>query len=594
LNNSEIIFASLHEAGINYCTCVSGGGIMYLVDAVGRNSDISKRHFHHEQSAAFACEAYTRATANPSICLITIGPGVANAISGAFSCFINSVPVIFISGAKRSHIKTNYSMERFNFPQDADTESIVSPVVKKYYKIEESTHICSLINQAVNCAVSGRPGPVWIDVPLDLQAKVQLSSHSRVVLKKTEKSFEFDTFSKFISKKKKPIFIFGRGLESVLNRVDFLSFRKNIKLPIITSIGSNHLISENKNFSAGFFGPTGRRAANILLENSDSIIAVGSGLDIDNTGFNREAFFKNKSIYLINSDENLSKTIPLDKENIDFQILDIKNIDFNILLSVLDEKNDLFTSWAEFSNEINLYFSVEKELSVKENSLGIDPYLFGHYINKILPKNSAVVGGISLDVHSFSHVAFFKENQKFYLSPHCGQLGWDLPALVGICDSELFESHICITGDGSFMFNLQELATLSIINKNITIFIYDNNGYNSIRTTQDTYFEKRYFGSSKKDIFFPNWSLLAKSFNFKYYEISNEKGLNNIHNILTDFSRKIVVVKIDENSSRLPRLISEIKNGKFISPKLSEQYPYLSKNDEEFIAQLKNDKLKNI
>ena len=200
MNNSEIIFASLRDVGVNYCACVSGGGIMYLLDAVGRNIDISKRYFHHEQSAALACEGYTRSTTNPSICLITIGPGVTNAISGAFSCFINSVPVIFISGAKRSNINTNYPEQRFSFPQDVDTETLVHPVVKKYYQVEENSDIQTLIKEAYSYAVSGRPGPVWIDVPLDLQAKSRSSLATSLTFQNSEKEFKFSDFEGFIDK----------------------------------------------------------------------------------------------------------------------------------------------------------------------------------------------------------------------------------------------------------------------------------------------------------------------------------------------------------------------------------------------------------
>jgi acetolactate synthase-1/2/3 large subunit len=206
----------------------------------------------------------------------------------------------------------------------------------------------------------------------------------------------------------------------------------------------------------------------------------------------------------------------------------------------------------------------------------------------MLPKNVGIAGGISLDVHAFSHVVKLKDSQEFFLSPHCGQLGWDLPAAVGICDSNKYNSIYCITGDGSAMFNIQELATLASTNKNITVIILDNAGYNSIRTSQDIHLSGRRFGSDLKQLQFPNWKLLAKAFKFNFIEIKNNSEVYTKLSKLKGNGQFLIRVLVDPDRSRTPRLVSKIVNGKFLSPNLAEQYPFLDEVINLELAKLKS------
>lgn len=581
MNNSTKLFELFSAQGISYCASVSGGGIMYLVDAVCLNKKIHTRFFHHEQSAAFAAESYARASGKIGVCLVTIGPGVANAVAGAFSCFINSVPCIFISGAKRSNIETDYQKNRFNYPQDVDTKSIVSGVVKKFYEVSSSNQLEGIVADAINVAHSGRPGPVWISIPLDIQGSVFISSSKspakkldRLNLKKKNDLIDISTkVENFLKRSQKPVFIVGRGAESVMRNSAYKNFLRKCPLPFITTIGSNHVIASAGNRNLGFLGPTGRRAANLVLSEADSIIALGSGLDIDNTGFDRLKFFENKKVLIINSDPDLD--ISDSCKSVSKILIDIKSIDFEGLVHVFKNPIANFLEWKKFAIAVENLFSIDWEVSRNITKKKVDPYYFLNELGKVLPKNIGIAGGISLDVHAFSHVVKLKESQEFFLSPHCGQLGWDLPATVGICDSGKYDSVLCITGDGSAMFNIQELGTLASTDKNITVIILDNAGYNSIRTSQDIHLSGRRFGSDLSQLQFPNWELLAKAFNYNFIEIKSNAEVSSMLPKLVGKKRLLVRVLVDPDRSRTPRLVSKITNGKFLSPNLAEQYPFL-------------------
>ncbi len=580
---SDQLFASLAARDVNYCACVSGGGIMFLVDAVARCAGIKTRFFHHEQAAAYAAEAHARARSLPAVCLVTIGPGVTNAIAGAFSCYVNSVPCVFISGAKRSNVVTNYRTQRFTFPQDADTRSLARGTVKKFIELAPGDDIDHIVARALHIAASGRPGPVWLSVPLDVQGlEAELRPTASIVRPRRRQDIS-QVVGEFLSRVRKPLFMVGRGAEPVMRDASYRAFLADSGQPFITSIGSNHTIAAAGRNNLGFFGPTGRRAANQILHQADGLIAIGAGLDIDNTGFDRQRFFAGKAVLAINTDPYLD----LGSDCADFEHLavDTRNIDFARLCAAVVARSERFEPWRAFVGQVSALLPVEWEV---RNNLGpdaVDPYLFSLELAKRLPARVGIAGGISLDVHAFSHAATLAVGQDFYLSSHCGQLGWDIPAAVGLCDSGLYDHVIVITGDGSAMFNLQELATLASSAEDVTLFLLDNLGYNSIRTTQDVHLGGRRVGSDLAHLGFPKWPELAAAFGFEFEEIMENQGIADRLERAIRPGKRMVRVAIDPERSRTPRLVSRISGGKFQSPGIDDQFPFLS---DEMAGRLEN------
>lgn len=584
MNRSDLIFNSLAALGASYCCGVPGGGIMYLVDAVGRNPAFRTRFFHHEQAAGFAAEAHGRVEGGPAVCLATIGPGAANAVAAAFSCFINSVPCVFISGAKRSSFRTDYPKQRFNFPQDGDTEAMAAPVVKRYHRLSADDDIERILGQLVGLSREGRPGPVWLDVPLDVQGmQVEALPALPVTTNAGQADASItDAVRTFLDGAERPVFLLGRGCERIFRDPAYRRLLREAGVPFITTIGSNHLLEAAGDLDLGFFGPTGRRAANRVLTEADALVAIGSGLDIDNTGFDRDAFFKGKRLLTVNSDPWLEVAEATDWTRL---VASVESLDLAGLAELLGGQ-PRFAAWAGFCRKVNALLSPAREIQSNLTEQGVDPYLFCRRLSQLAPADTGYAGGISLDVHAFSQVAELRHGQEFYLSSHAGQLGWDLPAAIGMADSGRFGTIVCLTGDGSLMFNLQELATLRRIDRNIVVVILDNGGYNSIRTSQDTHLGGRHFGSNLAWLGFPDWSALALAFGYRYMEIEDNAAINGIAAILSD-GHWFVRVRVDPERGRTPRLVSRIKDGKFVSPTIFDQYPELPPEVEAAYAGLK-------
>lgn len=580
MNISEAMIQRLAALGVTYAAGVAGGGIMFLVDAIARSS-LKVRYTHHEQAAGLAVEAYSRASSVPAICFATIGPGVGNAVSAALSCYVNSVPAIFISGAKRTGFSTDYSQQRFNFPQDADTQGMVTPVVKKYFRVESANGLEEALDELYMLARSGRPGPVWIDVPLDVQ-NLDASGFSFKKAVASGKAEQVE-FSAPLKAQSRPVVMIGRGCEGIFRSTEFQTFLKTTKLPFITSIGSNHLIEAAGPRNLGFFGPTGRRAANRVLCEADAIIAIGAGLDIDNTGFDRSGFFKGKHVELINADPFMSLQ---DCCSSWFKhLVDVNVLSFADLTNALNELSN--ERWDVFSQDVNKLLSVDAEIERNlDGSMALDPYLFSRKLSLAAPTKTAFAGGISLDVHSFSHVASLGSNE-FYLSSHCGQLGWDLPAAVGLADTGLYDRVVIVTGDGSLMFNLQELATLRRSSVPVIVVVFDNEGYNSIRTSQETHLKSNYAGSDKSDLNFPDWSHLAAAFEFNFLELSKNQDLTKLPKLF-DGKFWFCLARIPPGKGRAPKLVSKIVDGKFVSPTLFDQFPPLMDVEESAYAEMKS------
>jgi acetolactate synthase-1/2/3 large subunit len=388
----------------------------------------------------------------------------------------------------------------------------------------------------------------------------------------------FNELNEFIHRSKRTVILTGGGVDAVLGNSEFIEFIQKIGLPCIASIGSGHTIHMAGVLDLGTFGPVGRRSANRILVEADSMLVLGSGLDIDITGFDRESFFSGKEIFIINPDPRISIS---EVSKVTYVKEKLSSIDFSTIKEIEPSQE----SWVSYAKAVNKLLSAQFEIEFhsSENMSGVDPYLFAYRLGSLLPENTGIALGISLDVVSVSHSMPLKNGIRTFISKHCGQLGWDIPASIGLVDSGVFKRVVCITGDGSIMFNLQELATLSKSNIPVHIYIYDNKGYNSIRTSQKTHLDGRLHGSDLRDLCFPDWKLIAQAFGYVYSEIMYDAEIEQKVRSHDGIKNLFCVIKIDEDRSRTPRLVSKLVDGKFQSPSLGEQFPHL---DDAIVGEL--------
>jgi acetolactate synthase-1/2/3 large subunit len=577
------VFKTLSDRGCKYAAGVAGGGIMFLVDALKKNKSYQLQFFHHEQSAAFAAEAFARATSTLPVCFATIGPGVTNVLSGAFSCFINSVPCFIVTGAKRSNVETHYGRERFRFPQDCNSAAIAQGVVKQFYELKIDDDIARVVNELANTALSGRPGPVWLSIPLDVQASAQSNlptqyfpgNYARVENKSTHLVQEqvLNVLATRLQKSVKPLLIVGHGIERICWNEPFKRFLRTIGLPVVTSIGANHLINASEEMSLGVFGPTGRRAANRVMLEADLLIGLGFRFTPDTIGFDQNAFFGKRPVIVLTDDPEFE--LP---ENVESWIFHIRpeELPLEDMMRVVNDNHPHLSRWVEYTKIVNATLTTELEVSLSKSEIKVDPYFFSDIFLKYLEEEIAIAGGISLEIVALSNSMSFKKRHEFYVSSHAGQLGWDLPAAIGLAHTGRYKAVVCFTGDGSLMFNLQEIATLARVSCGATIFVIDNSGYNSIRTTQETHLNRVYVGSTLDDLAFPDWHYLAKAFGFLFQRISSNDDVQPFLENWNQSGKYLVQVMVDPDRGRTPRLVSSIKDGKFVTPRLDEQFPALS------------------
>ena len=302
LKVSEYIAKFLEKKGIRHIFGVTGGGAMHLNDAFGKNKKMKFIFFHHEQSASMAAEAYYRVNNTPCLLHTTSGPGATNAITGVTGAWIDSIPIFVISGQVPKRDMINKSKTRQVGVQEINITDIVKPITKFVKVISNAEDIDVILNQAYEKMISGKPGPVWIDVPLDIQAKIidikKLKKYKKKTTYKKKDKINFQFIKKTINQSKKPIFIIGNGIHLSNSRKQFVKLLNLVKIPVVSSWNASDIMPTDSKLFVGRAGVFGERAANLAVEHSDLLIILGSRLSIPQTGYDKKNFSSNSKKYL--------------------------------------------------------------------------------------------------------------------------------------------------------------------------------------------------------------------------------------------------------------------------------------------------------
>ncbi len=579
---------------------VTGGGSMHLNDSFGRSKKIRTVPLHHEQSCTMAADAYFRSKNKPALVNVTTGPGGINALNGVYGAFVDSIPMVVISGQiKTEHLVKNINNDLRQFgDQEAKITDMVKFISKDAILIETKKGLINKINKCIHLASSGRKGPVWIDVPLDIQAadinvtsseirKITKKYINNIAFKKVESTRkqknEIKNLIKLINKSKRPLIIAGNGIRFSDNLSRFNSFVKKMKIPICTVWNSHDILTNDSPFYAGRPGADGERAGNFNMQNSDLLIIIGARMHVRQIGFDDLSFARKAKKVMIDIDQ-----AELDKPNlrIDYKIkmhLDTFFKEFEEYQGSLYANNSshkVFLDWCK-KNVNELEVVEEKHLKSKKGV--INPYHFVSVLFDNLPKSANIITGDGTAAVVTFKAAKLLNNQRLYTNKGCASMGYDLPALIGslYSDTKNKKEHILITGDGSIMMNLQELSSLrKFKDRNIKIFILNNEGYHSIRQSQFNYFDGFEVGCGEDSgLCMPNFRKIAKAFGYKYLKVNTESSL---HKALTknDNTIKIIEVMIDKEQVFEPRVsATKLPNGKMTSSPLEEMSPLLAKKD---------------
>ena len=528
MNVSDYIMKYLANAGVKHVFLISGGGCMHLVDAIGRNEDLEYVCNHHEQACAMAAEGYARMSGGLGACIVTTGPGGTNALTGLMGCWTDSIPTIFISGQVATHqtlAATGLNVRQIG-DQEVDIISMVKPITKYAATVTEPNKIKIHLDEALHEATTGRKGPVWLDIPLDIQ-RAEINAQALAGIAKAPHTprpspEQLITVMSKIKGAKRPLFIVGNGVRLGNAQKQMLAFLENTKIPTITGINGNDLLNEDNEYYCGRFGILGQPAGNHVLQKSDLIVCVGSRLTVKQTGYDHKDFGRNAyKIYVdIDSEE-------LKKENLhpDMAICSDAREFFNMLLRNGTSTGDI----REWQSECKEIFN--KQVIVQEKHINNENYVSNYVlIDRLSALNDGEIPIITSDGSAnvvTMHTMRLRGSQRMFTNTGCASMGYGLPAAIGACFAHNKKPVVCLEGDGSLQMNIQELQTMVHHNLPVKLIVMNNQGYLSIKMTQESYLGGRLVATGPTSgVSFPNLEKIADAYGLRYFKISNNSEID--------------------------------------------------------------------
>jgi len=577
---ADVVMRFLAERGVRDVFTVSGGGIMHLVDALGAAGGLRYRVNNHEQASAIAAEAYARVTGGLGVCLVTTGPGSTNALSALAGAYVDSVPVLCIAGQVRREVMADYARQRQYGPQEIDIAPMVAPVTKYQTILMDPARVLIELETACAIATSGRPGPVWITIPLDVQAalvdETALAHAELPPYAPAEPPAEaLDEVVALLRAAERPLLIGGSGVRIAGARDAFRALAEATGVPVLLTIGAMDLLPESHPQYLGKFGPVGQRRANFALQNADLLVSVGASMSISSIGFNTEAFAPHAKRVMVNVDRG-----ELDKANYrpDLAIEADAGAFLRALLPrVADAAVAPPERWlAACARWRERYPIVSDEQRV--DPAYVSTYAFVDALSDALRPDDVVVTGNSLDAASVYQAFRVRDGQRVFTNVNFGAMGWDLPAAIGAAAARPDARVVLLTGDGSIQFNVQELMTAAVNAFELKIFVIDNDGYESIRATQDNHFAGRHVGSDfASGIGNPDFGALARAYGIAFASAENDADVPGaIAAALAQRGPVLVRLRVSPVQGRIPKVSSFRRaDGSLESKPLHDMYPWL-------------------
>jgi acetolactate synthase-1/2/3 large subunit len=581
---ADIVASFLVDQGIKDVFTLTGGGAMFLNDGISLNDSINAICNHHEQACAMGAVAYAKYKNGLAAAMLTSGCGSTNAITGLLDAWQDSTSVIFISGQiKRKETSRNAQTNLRQFGvQEADIVSIVESLTKYAVMVNEPEEILYHLEKAVHLATTGRPGPVWIDIPLDVQGFSLDTNELKHFTPKVEVNQEIkgmDQFIEMYEQAERPIILAGNGvrLSGSVDKLRRFASKNNIPC-VVSYLAVDYFEQDNPNY-VGRLGIKGDRAGNFALQNSDLIISLGSRLSVCLTGFEYELFARESKLIVVDIDEDEHKK---DTVNIDqFIHTDVggflENIENKVTSKVSGEWQKKCMHW-------------KNKWPVYQEGYGTDTvnmYEFIKALSELASKDSIVVSDAGSSYYVTSQSFTLNSNKQRYITSGAqADMGFTLPAAIGACIAAK-KPVVGITGDGSFQLNIQELQTIKHYNLPVKLIVWNNNGYSSIRATQNKFFDGRRIGTDPESgISFPEVEKIANAYELPYVKINNVSELREkLSGVLIDSGPVICEVICPENQEIIPA-VSAVKNddGSMTSKPIEDMYPFLER--DEFLDEM--------
>ena len=565
---SDYIIQFLRDSyGIDTIFTVSGGGCIFLIDSLGSTPGVQYVATHHEQAASIAAEGYARMNGKLGVCVVTSGPGGTNAITGTLCSWLDSIPVIVISGQVNKEMTTNYTGLPLRQLGDQEFNIIesVKNMTKYAVQVNDPSEIRYHLEKACKLATTGRPGPVWIDVPLNVQsAKINPESLVGFTEEQPQHKPELSKVDDILTKwksAKKPLLIVGNGvrLSGAVDEIQELLNRTNT--PTITAINGNDIVNSDYRYYYGRFGTHAQICANNLLSECDFLLTIGTRLYVRQTGYNFESFAKQAFRAYVDIDQ-----AELNKPTLhpDIAVCADAKLFIDELLN-----NELPVSDIEWLNRCDEINKAPKVLQRhRDNKTYVSHYAFIEELSKVIPPEHHIVTSDGSANVVTMQVLDLHGDQRLFTNTGCAPMGYGLPAAIG---AAIHHNIICLEGDGSLHLNIQELQTMKHYNLPIKLILLNNDGYLSIKISQNTFFNGKFVASEKSSgVSFPDFEKIIKAYDIPYYSI---KTNNEIQPTLNEFLKQtgpaICEVFTDPDECHEPKVVAKLgEDGKFIPGEL--------------------------
>lgn len=586
---SDYIADFFADRGLSDVFTVTGGGAMHLNDSFGHEPRLHCTYNHHEQACAIAAEAYARINNKPAVVCVTTGPGGTNAITGVVGGWLDSIPMIVISGQVRYDTtarSTGLDLRAMG-DQEFDITRALSSMTKYCEMVVDPGRIRYCLEKAMCLAANGRPGPCWLDIPLNVQAAMietdELEGYdeneylSTLPLKVSE-----DTVNEIISRiagAKRPVFYAGNGIRLSGGFEAFQRVVRKLNIPVVTNWDSIDLIPDDDALYCGRGGIMGDRAGNFAVQNSDLVFSVGSRLSIRQVGYNWKTWAREAYVIMEDIDENELKKPTL---HVDMPL----HVDAKALLESLDRAiGDSLVfggeSWLEQCRTWKKKYPVVLPKHY-ENGDFANVYCLIKELSRRLPEDFVTVVGNGSACVVGSHGYEIKKGQRFIINSAIASMGYDLPAAIGVCTAVGRKPIVCLTGEGSLQMNLQELQTILTNRLPIKLFVINNGGYHSIRQTQTNLFDSRFvgIGEESRDLEFPALDKLAYAYGYKYFSIHSNDEMGTLDDALGCEVPMICEIFVSRDQFFEPKSATKrLEDGTLVSPPLEDLAPFLPREE---------------
>ncbi len=577
---ADYIAEFLVAKGCTQVFSVVGGGAMHLNDALGNAAGINCIYTHHEQAAALAAEGYARINGMPACVCVTTGPGGTNALTGVLCAYQDNIPMLIISGQVR--LATTVDSTGLNLRQFGEQEYTIIPSVRPMTKyaemVKDANKIRYHLEKAWSIAVSGRRGPCWLDIPLDIQGAT--IDTDALISYKQESSISdivnIHLVKKLVESSKRPVILAGSGVRTSQSLELLRNLVSKWKVPVISSTSNVDLFVNDDEDYYGMFGVFGGRAGNFIVQNADVILSLGCRLSFKQIGFNYENFAPNAKKIVVDVD-----ICELQKSTTDITVPICADLNAFLSSKAISELefSGIDANWKAYCQKLKDKYPVYQEkFRLSER---VNPYELMHQINEYEDDNRIIVVGNSVACVSVLQIGVKKYGQRMFGNVNCGTMGYDLPAAVGATIAAKREV-LCMTGDGSIQMNIQELQTIIHNNLPVKILIFNNNGYQAIVQTQTNFFKRLSGCNAQSGISMPDFRKIAEAYGFPYVRIEKNSEIKDKLSAFFGINGYAICEVLQDDSQGIePRTKSmQREDGTLFSPPIDHLFPFL--NEEEY------------